>query len=389
MITRNQTHAKRNTLKFDYWLLLSAIVLTIAGLIAIYDASVVTAFRDFGDRFYFFKNQLAWIIFGAISLIFFIFFDYHKLIKYALLGFIGSVGLLLLVFLPLFGTEILGAKRWLSFGNFTFQPSELTKLAIIIYAASIMSKLDHFKIRLVDALIVYFLPIFLAAFLVVLQPDLGTAIIFIAISLIIYFAGNAPIWHFLLTLPVLIIGTVAAIVSKPYRLERLKAYLNPNYDPLGASYQINQIIIALSSGGLFGVGLGGSRSKFEFIPEVHNDAIFAVIVEETGFIGGIIIVTLFLLFIWRGLRIARGVDDRFASLLAIGITIWIGTQAFINMSAIIGLIPLTGIPLPFMSYGGSALVTTLAACGLRVRSSGPRRSRSGSSRRWRRRRCTG
>jgi len=364
MIRRSQPSEKRNTAKFDYWLLLSAIVLTVAGLIAIYDASVVTAFRDFGDRFYFFKNQLAWIIFGAISLIVFIFFDYHKLIKYALLGFIGSTALLLLVFLPFFGTEILGARRWLSFGNFTFQPSELTKLAIIIYAASIMSKLDHFKIRLVDAVIVYFLPIVLAAFLVVLQPDLGTAIILIAIALIVYFAGNAPIWHFLLTLPVLIIGTVIAIASKPYRLERLKAYLNPSYDPLGASYQINQIIIALSSGGLFGVGLGGSRSKFEFIPEVHNDAIFAVIVEETGFIGGIILICLFLFLISRAIKIAREASDFSGKILAIGISGSFASQIFLNLGSNVALVPLTGIPLPFISYGGSSLLVTLLSIGI-------------------------
>ena len=364
MVTKTQQAKKRNIAKFDYWLLLSTLILTAVGIVVIYDASIVTAFRDFGDKLYFFKNQLAWATLGLIALPFFVFFDYHKLIKYSHVFLIGAIVLLITVFIPHLGTEILGAKRWLTISNFTFQPSEFTKLAIIFYATSIMSKLHNFKIRILDAAIVYFLPISLATILVILQPDLGTALIFIAITFVIYFAGNAPIWHFLLTLPIFIIGVISAILIKPYRMERLKAFLDPNYDPLGASYQINQIIIALSSGGVFGVGLGGAKSKFEFVPEIHNDAIFALIVEEIGFIGGVILIGVFLFLITRAIKIAKDAPDFTGKLLAIGIAGLLASQSLLNLASVVALIPLTGIPLPFISYGGSSLFVTLLSIGI-------------------------
>ncbi len=364
MVFKSKTPTRRISEKFDWWLLLSSVVLVAIGLIAIYDASIVTAYRDFGDRFYFFKNQLAWATFGTLALVFFSFFDYHRLVKYGLFYLIGAICLLTAVLIPHLGTQILGARRWISIANFTFQPSELTKLAIIFYATSIMSKFNNFKIRIIDALIVYFLPIFLTTVLVIFQPDLGTAMIFTLIALIIYFAGNAPIWHFLVSLPILTFGVIISILTKPYRLERLRAFLDPNYDPQGASYQINQIIIALSSGGLFGVGLGGSKSKFQFIPEVQNDAIFAVIVEEIGFIGGVILIAVFLFLISRAIKIAKSTSDFEGRVLAVGITGFLAVQILLNLGSVVALIPLTGIPLPFISYGGSSLFVTLASIGI-------------------------
>lgn len=348
----------------DYPLVITCAILVIFGLIAIYDASVVSAFHDFGDKFHYIKNQLIWATLGSFSLIFFSFFDYHKLVKLGSLFLGASILLLVLVLIPHIGTEALGARRWINIGPFTFQPSEFTKLAIIFYATAIISRFEHFKITLYDAAIVYFLPIFAAAGLVFFQPDFGTDIIFISLALIIYFIGNAPIWHFLLAIPFLALGSLFVIITEPYRLERLRAFLDPTYDPKGASYQINQIIIALTTGGFLGVGLGGSRSKFEFIPEVQNDAIFAVIVEELGFIGAIVLIGLFLFLLTRAIKIAKDAPDFVGKVLAAGLVGLVASQIFLNLASNVALVPLTGIPLPFISYGGSSLFVTLTAIGI-------------------------
>lgn len=348
----------------DLWFMGSCLVLVFIGLIAIYDASVVAAFRDFNDKAYFFKNQLTWSLLGLLSMAFFTFFDYRRIIKisHILLGI--SFVFLLLVFIPALGPEILGARRWLNIGTISFQPSEFAKIATVAYATMIMAKFQDFRMKLFDTMLVYFLPIGIITALVAVEPDLGTALIFLATTSIIYFAGNAPFWHFLLAVPVIILGAIVEIIREPYRMDRIKAFLDPSFDPQGASYQINQIIIALASGGLFGVGLGASRSKFEFIPEVHNDAIFAVIVEETGFIGALVLIGIFLFLINRGLKIAREAKDYEGKILATGLVGLIASQTLLNLSAIVALVPLTGIPLPFISYGGSFMFVTLTSIGI-------------------------
>lgn len=364
MLARNRSTLRSQEKAFDMWLLVSALALVVIGLIVIYDASIVTAFRDFHDKFHFLKNQLIWAALGAVALSVFSFVDYHKLIKFGGYILAGSLFFLLLVLVPHVGTEILGARRWINVGGFTFQPSEFAKLAVVFYATFIMSKFHNFKMRLVDTLVVYFLPILIITGLVMIQPDLGTALIFFALTVTIYFLGNAPFWHFLLAIPIILLVSVIAIIKEPYRIERIKAFMDPNYDPLGASYQINQIIIALSSGGFFGVGAGASRSKFEFIPEVHSDAIFAVIVEEVGFLGSLVLVALFVFFLTRAIKIARDAPDYEGKILAGGIVGLIAMQIILNLSAIVALVPLTGIPLPFISYGGSSLFVTLISIGI-------------------------
>lgn len=360
------TSIKARHSSFDIYLLLLTIILILFGLIAIYDSSVVTAFRDFNDKFYFFKNQLMWATIGVFSMTFFSVFDYHKLIKFSHFILAGATLLLIAVLMPFIGTEVLGARRWISIGGFSFQPSEFAKLAVVLYATNIMSKFKEYKISLIDSVLVYFFPVFVVTALVIIQPDLGTALIFAAIAISIYFAAQAPLVHFLLAVPALVVAAAVAIIFEPYRLERLKAFLNPSYDPAGASYQINQIIIAMHSGGLFGVGLGGARSKFEFIPEVHNDAIFAVVVEEIGFVGGVFLIFLFLFLIARAIKIAREVPDYSGKILATGIASLIAVQSLFNMASNVALVPLTGVPLPFISYGGSSLLVTLSAIGILV-----------------------
>lgn len=349
---------------FDAWIVISTFILVAFGLLAIYDASVVTAFRDFGDKLYFFKNQLVWATLGFLALAFFSLFDYRRLIKLGPTLIAVSIILLLLVLVPFIGTERLGARRWIDIASFTFQPSEFVKLAVILYSASILAKFEGYKMKIFDVAIVYFLPVFIISALVAIEPDLGTALIFLAVSAVAYFIGNGPITHFFISIPFAVGGAILAIVSEPYRLERIKSFLDPNHDPLGSSYHISQIIIAIQSGGFFGVGLGSARSKFEFIPEVQNDAIFAVIVEELGFIGAIFLIALFLFLVSRIIKIAVECQSLEGKILASGVAGLIAIQALFNLAANVALVPLTGIPLPLISYGGSSLLVTLAAIGI-------------------------
>ena len=348
----------------DFWLLLVSLVLVVIGLIVIYDASVVTAFQNFNDKFHFIKNQLVWAVFGTISLGFFSFFDYHKLLKLSRYFLIGSVVTLILVLIPHVGAQVLGARRWINIGGLTFQPSEFAKLALVFYATDIISKFQNYKMRIRDTVLVYFLPILIVTGLVIIEPDLGTALVFLAAIVVIYFIAQAPILHFFLAIPAVALAAVISLFTHPYRLERIKAYLDPAYDPQGASYQINQIIIALSSGGLLGVGPGSARSKFEFIPEVQSDAIFAVITEEVGFLGAVLLILLFMFLVTRIIKIAKNAPDFEGMVLAGGIAGLLAMQIILNLSAIVALIPLTGIPLPFISYGGSSLFITLSAIGI-------------------------
>ncbi|OGD84626.1 cell division protein FtsW [Candidatus Curtissbacteria bacterium RBG_13_40_7] len=355
---------KSQKANLDLWLLGTSLILVVIGLLSIYDASVVSAFRDFGDKLYYFKNQLMWAGLGTFAIAFFSFFDYHKLFKIAPF-FLGiCIIFLIVVLIPGIGTEINGARRWINIGSLTFQPSEICKLALIIYGTAIIAKFEKYKIRLIDAFIVYFLPLIIPLVLVLIQPDLGTALIFTGIILTVYFIGRAPIWHFVLAIPPVVAAAVIAIISEPYRLARLKSFIDPTHDPLDTSYQINQILNALAQGGLLGVGIGASRSKFAFIPEVHSDAIFAIIVEELGFIGAIFLISLFLFLIIRSISIAKSAPDSQGKILAMGISGLLAIQILFNLASIVALVPLTGVPLPFISYGGSSLFTTLASVGI-------------------------
>lgn len=348
----------------DIPLLAAVFTLVFFGLMMIYDASVVAAFRDFGDKLYYFKNQLIWVSLGTIALFIFSLFDYHKIIKFAPTFLLVAIVFLILVLVPHIGTKVYGARRWINVAGFTFQPSELAKLALIAYQTYIMSKFQNYQIRLFDIVYVLFLPITILTGLILLEPDLGTALIFAGISLTMYFVGGGAIWHFMLMIPAAITAAVIAVISQPYRIARLKSFIDPSFDPQGASYQINQILIAIGSGGLLGVGIGGSRGKFDFIPEVHSDAIFAVIAEELGFLGSIIFIAILLFLITRGVLIAREAKDYEGKVMAAGITALIAIQAFLNLGSIVALVPLTGIPLPFISYGGSSLLITMVAVGI-------------------------
>lgn len=341
----------------DIPLLLTVTGLVCFGLVMVYDSSVFQGLRDFNDGYYYIRQQILWVIFGLISAIFFINFDYHHFKKLAAMLVFASIILLLAVFIPGLGASGGGAHRWLNFGIFTVQPAEIVKLSGTIYLASLFEK----KARALPFFILILVVAFITA---VLQKDLGSSIVFVATAVIMFFAAGGSILYFVLSAPVALLTILMLIFTSDYRSKRVLAFLDPFSDTQGFTYHISQVLIALGSGGLFGLGLGQSRQKFEYIPEVSTDSIFGIVGEELGFIGGVLLVSLFALLIVRGFKIADGAHDNFGKILAIGLTSWLGIQAIVNLSSMVALMPLTGVPLPFVSYGGSALVVNLTAVGI-------------------------
>ena len=342
----------------DRWFLLAIIVLALFGILMVYDSSIAIAIADFGTPYYFVREQLKWLMLGGIALFIFSKIDYHVWQKFALPMLLGALFLLVAVFVPGMGVRALGAHRWLNFGFFILQPAELAKLVLIIYLSAWFSKVEKGK------LIAFLLLLGIIIGLVIIEPDLGTAIIILSIALILYFLSGAPFIQFLLLFPILLIGVSGLAIIAPYRFRRLTTFFNPESDPLGASYQIRQVLFALGSGGWFGVGIGKSRQKYQYLPEANTDSIFAIIGEEVGFIGAIFVVVSFLFLVWRGFKIAKGAADPFGKLLALGISSWVGIQTIINLAAMVAILPLTGVPLPLVSYGGSSLIILLSAFGI-------------------------
>ena len=343
---------KAQSHKPDLILLVSALILLGFGLLMIYNASPVTSLRDFGDPLRLARLQLIW---AGISLVaglvgYRIHYKFWEHVSPILI--IGSIILLLAVFIPGLGTEIYGARRWINVGNlFAIQPAEFTKLAYIIYLSAWLSR----RVRLAPFLVVTGL----LAGIILLQRDFGTTTIIAATGLIIYFLSGASLWQFGFIVPAGLGAAFVFIFLSDYRRARFLSFLNPDIDTQGISYHISQILIALGSGGWWGVGLGQSRQKYGYIPEITTDSIFAVVGNELGFIGALVFIGLLFLVVYRGFKIARESADRFGQLLAAGIASWIGLQSFINLAGMVALLPLTGVPLPFISYGGSSLLTVI------------------------------
>lgn len=340
----------------DRNLFILVIVFVFVGLIAIADASAPQALNTYGDKFYLFKQQLMWAGVGIVALFVTSKINYKFWERVATPFFLLSVLLLMVVLLPHLGFKALGARRWIDTGIVNFQPSELIKLSLAFFLAKVASKNKN--------TISYFLPVVIVAALIMLQPDLGTTLIVATIGLSQIFISSVNLLYFIGGLLIAGLGTVGLIFVSPYRKERLLTFLQTERDPLGASYHIRQVLLGLGSGGLFGVGLGASRQKYLFLPESSTDSIFAVIAEELGLVGAICIIFLFVFFVYKGFMIAKNAPDTFSKVLATGITAWIGGQAFLNIASMVALVPLTGIPLPFISYGGSSLVMILISCGI-------------------------
>lgn len=346
-----------------------AIVLTLLiliGLMMIASAEVVYSNTRFDDPYHFFKRQ---VFVGLIPglILFYIFYKipYKKLKTWALPLFVVSVVVLALVFVPGIGITSYGATRWLNFGFFTFQPSEFVKLTVILYLSAWLSSRGRKNVSSFSEGLLPFVGVLgILSVLIYAQPDVGTLGLIAIIAVSIFFVAGATFWHLVGLGASGLVALVAIIKAAPYRWERFIVFLNPGLDPQGRGYQINQALIAIGSGGLFGFGLGESRQKFNYLPEPAGDSIFAIIGEEFGFIGAVVIIILYLVIAYKGFMIASHVRDDFARLTCVGITTWIVVQAFINIGAIVGLIPLTGMPLPFVSYGGTSLVFSLIAMGI-------------------------
>lgn len=366
---KNKNKISRETLYFsgasDRMLFAVIGLLTLSGVLMIASAGIVYADVRFGDPYFFFKRQLVGVILGFILLFVMSKIDYHFYRRWALIIYAAATGLLVLVLVPGIGITAYGASRWLNLGPAQFQPSEAMKLALILYVAAwCSSKGTKLLTDIQEGLVSFLAIISVACILVFLQPNVGTMSILIFIAIGIFYLAGARLSHIASVIGMGIVGFFVLILAAPYRMARFTSFLNPEADPQGAGYQIQQALIAIGSGGFFGVGLGHSKQKGLYLPEPVGDSIFAIIGEEVGFIGVMIVIILFFLFAWRGMKIAAHAPDMFGKLVAGGITIWITGQAIVNIAAITSLMPLTGIPMPFISYGGTSIIFSLGAVGI-------------------------
>lgn len=337
---------------------LAGLVVAFFGLIAIYDASVIDAYRTFSDRYHYLKQQSSWLLIGILFSLVTSRIPTGFLKKYSPHLLLVSILFLILVLIPGIGSKFLGARRWIVLGPVVFQPSELLKISLVLYLSQWLEKTRELK---------HFLMIIgFVSLLIMMQPDLGTAIIAVGTSFMLYYISGAKIKDLGIFSAVLVIAVMMLIVAEPYRLNRIKTFLDPTSDSLGKSYHINQILYGLGSGGLGGVGLGQSRQKYAFLPEATTDSIFVIIAEEFGFLGGAIVISTIAFLIASSLRVAASVSDKFDKLLASGVSLLFLIQSFVNLGSMVAIIPLTGVPLPFISYGGSSLVSNFIALGLLI-----------------------
>lgn len=341
------------------------LILLIFGLVVLSSAGVVEGEKKFGSAYYYLNHQLLLgVLPGLVLLIFLSKIDYKFWKKISLPILLGALFLLALVFVPPFGHGLKGATRWINVWGFSFQPSEVLKMGLIIYLAAWFGNRDERIRNWTYGMAPFFLVLSFVAALLALQPDIGTLIVVTLISLAIYFFAGSEMKHLFIILAVIIGALIVMIWFEPYRWDRIRTFVDPSVDPRGISYQLNQSLIGIGSGGVFGVGFGKSTQKFGFLPEVIHDSIFAVIVEELGFVGAAFLIGLFALFAFIMVWVANSVSDKFGKLVVMGMVTWIIGQAFLNIMATTGLAPLTGIPLPFVSYGGTAMMVVLAGMGI-------------------------
>jgi cell division protein FtsW len=343
----------------DYWILAVVGILCIIGVLMVFSSSGI----DQENRNLITKHVFS-LGLGMLAMFVTMSVPYDRLRRFSVPLLAFSAVLLMLVLL--FAEPVNGAKRWLNLGVTTFQPSELVKFALVLYLAHwCYSKGEQVR-DLSNGLVPFGIVLGFLAGLVFIEPDMGTMLVIFTIGVTMYFVAGAAIPHLLGGFALAMVGFVMAALAEPYRFARILSFLDP-YNPaeeLGTNYHIFQSLITLGSGGLTGQGLGASRGKYGWLPEQSTDAIFSVWAQEVGFVGALLLISLFLVFAWRGFRVARLAPDGFTALLATGLTTWVIAQAMINVGAVSGAIPFTGVPLPFVSYGGSSLVITLSGVGL-------------------------
>ncbi len=379
----------KNKGNIDYLLASTIFILVLFGILILFSTSAPLSERRFGDPYHFFRHQLLFGLIPGLVLGFFAFvipLSFFR--KWAPLLFLINLVLTAMVFLPHIGIASGGSRRWLNFGFFSIQPSEFLKITFVFYLAAWLSNKNNsqqlkggFKFKRgvkrknipkggqSRPFLGFLILISLVAVLLVFQPDISTMLIILSTAIGIYFLSGASIWQMVLMFFIGLISLFPLIKIAPYRMARILVFLKPNTDILGMGYHLNQALIALGSGGLFGLGMGMSHQKFGFLPQTMTDSIFAVFSEEAGFVGGCILVLLFLFFLWRGFSIALRSQDKFCQLISFGITFWITFQAFFNIGSISGILPLAGIPLPFISYGGSGLISALIGAGVLLNAS--------------------
>ncbi|HOX96049.1 MAG TPA: putative peptidoglycan glycosyltransferase FtsW [Candidatus Woesebacteria bacterium] len=351
---RPQGHHNR----LPFTILLIGVLVACFGLIAIYDASVIDAFRTFGDKYHYVKQQALWICIGVVVAVITANIPMQIFKKNAHIFYGITLLFMFLVLIPGIGSKYLGARRWIDIGITVIQPSELLKITLAIYLAKWMETEHSLK--------QFLILLSLNLGLIMLQPDLGTALIIAGVSFMVFYLSGARSKDIITFCFILLLGISTLILVSPYRLNRLKTFMDPTTDPLGSSYHINQILYSLGSGGLNGVGLGKSRQKYAYLPEATTDSIFAIIAEEFGFLGSAIFIAIMFGLLMASFKVAVNVNDKFDKLLASSISLMFLIQIFVNLSSMVALVPLTGVPLPFISYGGSSLVTNFIALGLLI-----------------------
>lgn len=347
--------------KQDNVLMITVLILSILGLVFIYSASSYSAQVQLGDAFHYVKTQAVALVLGIFAMIFLSFADSSGIRKASPVLYVIGLALLALVFVPVIGVESYGAKRWLNLGFFTIQPSEYAKFFMVMMIARFASAKDMSKFRNVIAVLLLGGAV---CILLILEPNMSITMCAVAVIFIMLFASGIKFSQMLLLTVPVVIGAVVLVIAEPYRMQRLLAFLDPWKSPLEEGYQLIQSYYALGSGGLFGVGLFASRQKYLFLPFAESDFILSVIGEETGLVGILLIMVLFLIIAIRGVKIAMYARDRYSCYLALGITAVITVQALLNMAVVCGAVPPTGLPLPFMSAGGSSLVAYLGASGI-------------------------
>lgn len=345
-------------------LLVLVVVLVVIGLGATQSASSAVAIDQVEDRFYYFKKQLIGVGAGTVALLIASRVPYRFYRRIALPLFTVSVGLLVAVLVA--GPVIGGAQRWLPIGGFRFQPSEVAKVALIFMLAFLLERKAKLLNRFGHFIVPVLFVVGIVGLLVMKQPDLGTMIIIGAAALAVIMASDAPLRYVLVLTVLTVIAAAVLAFGDEYRVDRIVGFLDPFGNASDEGYQLVQGYYALSNGGLFGVGLGASRARWFYLPNAHTDFIFAIIGEETGLVGGITVIGLFIVLAVAGWLVAARAPDRFGRMLAAGITAWLSFQALVNVGGVLGVVPITGIALPFVSFGSTALVTSMAAVGVLV-----------------------
>lgn len=349
---------------FDLWIFVTILLLLALGVCMVYSASSYYSSRKYGNQEYYLFRQLIWAAVGIVAMLVVSRMDYRRISQFSPVMMLASIILLALVRVPGIGSRVNGSWRWFDFGFASFQPSEMAKLSIILFFSFSLSKKDDILQHFWKGLVPYLLVVGVVDGLLIIEPHFSGTILVTSVAVIILFAAGAKLWHFaLLSFPAVPL-LIYFIQDEEYRLERFMTFLNPFEDPTDAGYQIVNSLYAIGSGGIFGKGIGQSVQKNLYIPEPHNDFIFSILAEELGFLGAVTVLLLFLVLIWRGIRIAMHAPDTMGSLIAVGITSLIAVQVIINVAVVTSSMPVTGMPLPFFSYGGSSLAFLMVGIGI-------------------------